>query len=136
MTFHVPNQFRVRSGQLGSEDTAGNNGVFVMQERVKDGVKRDHGGKGQNRFLITIASDMGGWEHVSVHCETDDKKVYTPRWDEMCNIKALFWDGEDVAVQYHLAASKAVNVHPHTLHLWRVYGGWEDFLPMPPKEFV
>lgn len=312
MTFHVPNQFRVHTGQLGSEDTAGNNGVFVMQERLRDDTKRDHGGKRQTRFLITIASDgeerkpikgwenlyqisnlgevvalpktillpHGGsrihemtllsqedtekgyqrvslcrdgettkvlvhvlvaeafinnpenypevnhidgnkshnwvtnlewcsrkynahqaielglrtgitakeieiikdilnngktstqvadelgkgrqtisnikfgryrnlnndehtqyngyplWEHVSVHAETDDKKVYTPRWDEMCGIKALFWDETDIVIQYHPATKNYKNLHPHTLHLWRLGGGWEDFLPQPPKEFV
>jgi hypothetical protein len=131
--FHVPNQFRVRTGKMGSEDTAGNNGYFVMQERLT-GAAKNHAGKA--RFLLVIASDGQAWEHVSVHCETEDHKLYTPRWDEMQGIKSLFWSPEDVVVQFHPADNRYKNQHPNTLHLWRLYGGWEDFLPMPPVELV
>jgi hypothetical protein len=130
--FHVPNQFRVRTGKMGSTDDAGNNGAFMMQERPKPG--KNHGG--MPRFLLVIASDHGSWEHVSVHCETEDHKQYTPRWDEMQAMKELFWSPEDVVIQYHPAQSHFVNIHANTLHLWRLYGGWEEFLPMPPVELV
>lgn len=129
--FHVPNQFRIREGRLATEDTAGNNGFFVMKEQPKPGKH-----PGQVRYLFVIASDGMMWEHVSIHAETPDHRQYTPRWDEMQAMKNLFWDEQDVVVQFHPAKDKYVNVHPNTLHLWRLRDGWEDFLPMPPKELV
>lgn len=69
-----------------------------------------------------------GWEHVSVSCQTR-----TPTWAEMVHVKRLFWDAEDVVVQFHPKRSEYVNVHPYTLHLWRWTEG--DF-PRPPKGLV
>jgi hypothetical protein len=51
----------------------------------------------------------------------------------MCFIKDLFWDAEDVVIQYHPAKSEYVNMHENTLHLWRPVG---KEIPTPPKELV
>lgn len=96
MSFHVPEKYRVRSGQFASDETDGNNGAF------------------QWRKFFMIASDGMGWEHVSVSLQTR-----CPTWEEMCRVKNLFWDGDDCVVQYHPPKSEYINNHPFCLHLWR-----------------
>jgi len=55
-----------------------------------------------------------------------------PNWREMCFIKDLFWDEEDVVIQYHPKKSEYVNLHNNYLHLWRPIG-----VEIPtPKELV
>lgn len=113
MSFKVPNNFRVRTGAMASSEEDGNNGMFVVTLRNDQKVK-------------VIASDGLGWEHVSV-----SRSDRTPTWDEMCQIKDLFWDSEDCVVQYHPAKKDYVNVHNHCLHLWRTEG-----IPTPPTFMV
>jgi hypothetical protein len=115
MTFHVPNKFRMRDGRLGSDDSYGNNGAFLIPMT---------GGK-----LWTIAGESAGWEHVSV--TRADQKI--PSWNEMCRIKDMFWDEEDCVVQFHPPRSCYVNVHPGCLHLWRPVDG---AMPLPPTMSV
>jgi len=109
---------------MGSDITYGNNGLFVgIQSEVST-----------HREIIVLASDGLGWEHVSLHIiDKQADKMRTPLWAEMCQIKDLFWDEEDVVVQYHPRKSEYVNNHPNVLHLWRKAG--EDF-PTPPKILV
>lgn len=116
--FHVPNQFRILYGSLGSDNSAGNNGMFILT-LPRPGL-----------LANTIASDQGGWEHVSVTLRHEDR---TPTWEEMCHIKGVFWDEEDCVVQYHPPKEDYVNHHPHCLHLWRPVG---IALPMPPSWMV
>jgi hypothetical protein len=92
----------------------GNNGAFLIPF--------------ESFALRVIASDGTGWEHVSVSLPNR-----TPNWREMCFIKALFWDEEDVVVQYHPATSQYVNRHENRLHLWWPVG---VEMPTPPKELV
>ena len=113
MSFKVPNKFRVRTGAMASSEEDGNNGMFVVTLR-------------NNQKVKVIASDGLGWEHVSV-----SRSDRIPTWDEMCQIKDLFWDGEDCVVQYHPAKKDYVNVHNHCLHLWRTEG-----IPTPPTFMV
>ena len=115
MSFHVPEKYRIRIGRLASDKSFGNNGAFAIPPVVA------------SREMFVIASDGAGWEdagfsgepweHVSVHCE--DSQPRTPTWTEMCAIKDLFWDSEDVVMQIHPKKSEYVNNHAHTLHLWR-----------------
>jgi hypothetical protein len=113
--FRVPEKFRIKTGQYGSDETYGNNGMFVVVLKHKQQV-------------AVIASDGMGWEHVSV-----SRKDRPPTWDEMCQIKDIFWDGEDCVVQYHPPKSKYVNNHPFCLHLWRPT---EVEIPVPMKTLV
>jgi hypothetical protein len=83
---------------------------------------------GHGQILRVIASDQFGWEHVSV-----SRKDRCPTWEEMCQIKDLFWDDTDCVVQYHPPRSEYVNNHPHCLHLWRQVG---CNFPMPPSIMV
>lgn len=122
MSFHVPEDARLRDGPLGSTRTAGNNGAFTLPSRVSP-----------DRTLYIIASDGLLWEHVSVSVSGKRGRVATPVWDEMCQVKDVFWDPEDVVMQLHPAKSAYVNCHPHTLHLWRPMQGQ---IPTPPAILV
>ena len=100
MAFKVPNDLRLATGPAASTNAIGNNGVFRIG------------------IATMIASDDGGWEHVSVSLPGR-----CPSWQEMCEVKSLFWDPEDCAIQFHPAAAEYVNCHPFCLHLWRPTGG-------------
>lgn len=116
MAFRVPNKFRVRKGFYGTDDGAGNNGVFLVKLKRGQHVK-------------VIASDGEGWEHVSV--SRDDR---CPLWEEMCEIKKMFWDDpEDCVIQYHPPESDYVSTHQYCLHLWRPIG---TSFPRPPAMMV
>lgn len=116
MTFQVPNKYRIRTGRLATTEIHGNNGAFdlVLKHR---------------QVVFVIASDGMGWEHVSV-----SRSDRCPTWDEMCQVKALFWGEEDCVVQYHPPSSDYVNNHPRCLHLWRPTKGIK--IPMPPSIMV
>lgn len=115
MSFHVPNKYRIRDGRLGSTDEMGNNGAFE--------IKLKH-----SQVVFVIAGDGLGWEHVSV-----SRQDRCPTWEEMCQVKDLFWDGEDCVIQFHPPESEYVNAHPRCLHLWRPIG---VELPRPPSIMV
>ena len=118
--FHVHEEHRIKEGRQASTDELGNNGAFQIPPL--------RGG----RWLFCIVSDGMGWEHVSVHV-IDGRKMHAPTWSEMCYIKDIFWDPEDVVIQYHPRESEYVNNHPHTLHLWRPT---EQDIPTPPSYMV
>lgn len=65
-------------------------------------------------MLAVIASHDEGWNHVSVSLENRD-----PLWAEMCFIKSLFFDVEDLCLQFHPKRSQYVNMHKHCLHIWQ-----------------
>ena len=105
--FRVPEKFRIKTGPLGSTKAYGNNGAFQLTVD-----------------LFAIASDGEGWEHVSV-----SRKDRTPTWEEMCTVKNLFWEDEDVVIQFHPAKSQYINNHPYCLHLWRRADAQYDLPP-------
>lgn len=129
MSFHVPELARdTQHPILGTTSTDGNNGAFHV-ESPEPGWK-----------LALICSDAtdpdvpeaDGWEHVSVHAyrpaapqpegftlASRRLALRTPNWKEMCFVKRLCWDAEDVVVQFHPREAEYVNCHPHVLHLWR-----------------
>lgn len=114
MAFRVPEEFRIRTHpRLGSDASYGNNGAFLIRRRRRD--------------LQAVASDGMGWEHVSVSIYGQPSQV--PTWDEMCEVKGLFWEPEDVVIQFHPRESEYVNHHPGCLHLWRPIG---VEVPTPP----
>lgn len=130
MSFRVPNQYRVRAGQCPqapqyeSDDSFGNNGAFWIPPALPRRPLR----------LLCIASDGDGWEHCGYPPPAwEHVSVSTaarcPTWEEMCLIKSLFWDPEDLVLQLHPPESDYVNQHPYCLHLWRPIG---LELPRPP----
>lgn len=71
-----------------------------------------------------------GWEHVSV---SPYKHYYTPTWSDMCRLKDIFFNDDEVAVQYHPRKNEYVNNKSNCLHLFRptIYT-----LPEPPSFMV
>lgn len=117
--FKVPEKYRFKLNPESSLHGYGNNGMFKIPM--------------SNRSIAYIvASDGMGWEHVSVHIESQGKER-TPTWPEMCKIKDLFWGKEDCVVQFHPPETEYVNDHKHTLHLWRPIN---EKLPIPNKIMV
>lgn len=115
MAFRVPEKYRLRQGRAATDEGFGNNGAFVVKLR-------------RSQTVFVIASDGEGWEHVSV-----SREDRPPTWDEMCQIKAMFWDAEDCVVQFHPPESDYVNNHPNCLHLWRAI---DVAMPRPPAWMV
>ncbi len=111
--FHCPDKFRVTHPAYGPGDET--NGLFEITPKHSQRVR-------------VIASNGMGWEHVSV--SRDDR---CPTWDEMCQVKDLFWDEDDCVVQYHPPKSDYVNIHKNCLHLWRPM---DVEMPRPPKLMV
>lgn len=112
-SFKPPQQFKVR-GIAGSPD-----GAYVIPRP----------GSVSKVKIRVIAASALGWEHVSVSLSNDAM----PTWNDMCYVKALFWEKEAVVVQFHPAESDYVNIHNSCLHLWRPIS--RDF-PTPPKILV
>ena len=100
--------------------------------------QRGDGGNGMfkvfvgGRSFFVLASNGGGWEHVSVS-PCSRKRQSCPTWDEMCAIKDMFFSEDECVVQYHPPKEDYVNQHPYCLHLWRPIG---VELPRPPAIFV
>jgi len=103
MSFHVPEKFRLKTGDYKTRKNDGNNGAFFVYSL-----------KNPKMVFKIIASDGMGWEHVSVSLPSR-----TPIWDEMCFIKNIFWDDEDAVIQFHPPKNDYINNHPFCLHLWR-----------------
>ncbi|MDJ1468186.1 DUF7694 domain-containing protein [Xanthocytophaga flava] len=120
-----PNDCRVRTGFMASDDSAGNNGMFIL--------------KAGEIFLKCMVSNdssnkFGQWEHVSVSVFAGNR---CPSWEEMCFVKDTFWDEDECVIQFHPPKELYVNCHPHVLHLWKKRG-FEIPIPDPilvgPKE--
>jgi hypothetical protein len=128
VTFHVPERDRLtlqKSPVMGTDSSYGNNGAFWLPSPEP----------GWGLFLICsdgtdgdAVGELAVWEHVSVSAR-NTKRTRIPSWKEMCHVKDLCWDEEDVVVQFHPRASEYVNAHPDVLHMWRWKGG--EF-PTPP----
>lgn len=73
-------------------------------------VKLHHGAKGS----VIAGYNEDGFDHVSF--APFSGKV--PTWAEMCEIKDIFWEDEDVVVQVHPPKSQYVNLKDNCLHLW------------------
>lgn len=115
MTFRVPEKFRIRTGRAGTDESFGNNGAFqcILQ---------------RNQIVFVIASDGEGWEHVSV-----SRRDRCPTWEEMAQVKALFWGPDDCVMQLHPPEEDYVSTHPFCLHLWRPV---DAEIPRPPHWMV
>lgn len=126
MSMHAPNKYRLRSGASGSDDSLGNNGAFFVSNGVGKAPLKVIASDGL--LVPGEAPELFGWEHVSV--SLPDR---CPTWAEMCRIKELFWDDEDIVIQFHPPRSQYVNNHPYCLHLWRPL---RTAIPLPPSILV
>lgn len=70
----------------------------------------------------------GEWEHVSVS-RTDR----CPTWDEMNQVKELFWADNETVLQFHPKRSEYKNQMPFCLHLWKQTGIDHE---LPPRQLV
>lgn len=112
---------RVLAGPRGSDPSYGVYGQFELQ-----------GPCGERLCIVSSGADADdpladGWEHVSV-----STRRRTPNWREMCFVKDMFWDEEEVVVQFHPRRSEYVNDHPYCLHMWKR----KDGFPTPPPTLV
>lgn len=64
------------------------------------------------------------WEHV---CVSTNSRCLT--WEEMCEVKDLFFYDNEVVMQLHPKKENYVNIHPYCLHLWRPK---TQIIPTPP----
>ena len=99
---------RAKTGVLKSDRSMGNNGMFLIPN--KRGV-----------VLTVVASNQGGWDHVSVSLPN-----MTPTWAMMCFVKDLFFEKDEVVIQYHPKEADYINHHKHCLHMWR-----PQYIPLP-----
>lgn len=112
---------------MESDITSGNNGLFVVNSFSRTGL-----------VLCCIVSDCGGWEHVSVSVlarATGAPARCLPTWEEMEQIRELFWTDDEWVVQYSPARQEKINCG-EVLHLWKPVGSEPCWLPVPPPEFI
>lgn len=118
----APEQFRLRNHPL-LPPCNGNNGPFVMPHYRINGYE-----------IRCIISDGMGFEHVSVTISKIGKDATRcPTWEEMCWVKDMFWNKDEVVIQYHPAEKDYVSQHPYCLHLWKPIG---IELPIPDPLMV
>jgi hypothetical protein len=79
--------------------------------------------------VYVIASDGGGWDHVSVSVASERR---LPTWGEMAYIRRLFFHDDETVMQLHPPLSEYVN-NAEVLHLWRPQN---DIIPLPPRWMV
>lgn len=105
--------------------------------RITGSETGDDGGRGwvlcldrkhPNHLAVVVWSTGGGWDHVSVSW-----RKRCPTWEEMCEIKKIFFHPEEICVEYHPPESEYVNQHPYCLHMWRYQ---QPGMPMPPAWMV
>lgn len=105
----------------------------TMSEIKKNGRVRvldsDHSGVAfQTGSLRVIASNGGGWDHVSVSMEHR-----IPTWSEMEFVREICFFEDETAMQLSVPRDQHKNIHPNCLHLWRPQ---EATIPLPPPEYV
>ena len=82
----------------------------------------------RGRIMTVVFSWGGGWDHVSVSLGHR-----CPTWEEMCEVKDIFFREDECCVEYHPRKADYVNVYPYCLHIWKPQSG---AVPTPPKIFV
>lgn len=103
---------------------------FIVDIKGFDG-RKGHFISGSQKGMTVIWSCGGGWEHVSM-----DGKKRMPTWEEMCQLKDMFFEDNECCVQYHLPKSEYVNNIPYCLHIWKPIEKHSGVLPIPPSLFV
>ena len=81
----------------------------------------------RSEFLIPTVTEIAtisainfrddDFEHVLLN-----PKNRLPTYEEMANLKDIFWDQNEVTMQVHPAKSQYVNIEKYALHLWRHRG--------------
>jgi hypothetical protein len=110
------NRWRIRSGQMGSENTEGWNGCFIVPVN--------------GQLWQVMLSDHYGWRHLSA---TNTQRRQLPPWEVMTRLKDLFFADEETCVLYIPAKGDYINEHPYVHHLW---SSLEEPLLKPPVVLV
>ena len=82
----------------------------------------------RGKSFFFVCSNGGGWDHVSVSGKTN-----CPSWQDMCDVKDIFFSENECCVEYHPAKKDYVNIHPFCLHIWKPQN---VDIPKPPRMFV
>lgn len=81
--------------------------------------------KSGRQVTFVAGRNEEGNEHVSVSYHGMKK---LPTWEEMCEVKDIFWNEEEEVVQIHPKHSQYVNIG-EVLHLWRpADGDWNRLI--------
>ena len=93
-------KYRIKKGRVGSIAEFKNNGQFEIPSCIS------------GRNLLIQISDGQGWDHVSVSAWSGHKKkrARIPTWKEMCYVKNLFFEPDEVVIQYHPAEKNYINM--------------------------
>lgn len=80
--------------------------------------------RGGKVFLCLFGDDEEGWEHVSVSPKGSkyERDQPTPTWDEMCQVKRIFWNDNELVVQIHPEENQylhGIGGDTNILHLWK-----------------
>lgn len=117
-----PNRLRNTDYASKTGDTFG---FFIFQK-----------GKAQIRAMACDALETG-WEHVSVSVKYQNAKGKIidrcPTWEEMHEIKRIFWDDTECVMQLHPPQENYISNCDSCLHLWRPTG---TPIPTPPTTLV
>ena len=87
-----------------------------------------HGRTGN--FLCMFGCDEDGWEHVSVSpiVSARESVAPCPTWQQMCEVKRMFFRDDETVVQVHPREDEyihGITFPTNILHLWRpVDGDW------------
>lgn len=89
--------------------------------------------KSDGRTLrIVLSARSYGWDHVSISA-----KKRPPNWQEMEQIRRLFFEDHEAVMQYHAPVAEYIDGsvlgHPFRLHLWRPC---HQAIPKPPAFMV
>lgn len=60
-----------------------------------------------------------GWEHVSI---SPKKRYKMPSWNDMCQLKDIFFSDDEEALQIHPKGNEYINIQENCLHLWKPKG--------------
>jgi hypothetical protein len=69
-----------------------------------------------------------GWEHLSI-----STPVKCPTWEQMQQMKEIFWRDDECCMQLHPKKEDYVNNHPYCLHIWKPI---DQEIPTPPLIMV
>jgi hypothetical protein len=90
--------------------------------------------KGTRSRMVIVSSKNDGWDHVSVSIGHRGGDGTIPSWQQMCMVKDMFFEPEEVVMQLHPRHSQYVNVCKWCLHLWRPQAPL--LIPEPPQWLV
>lgn len=111
-------------------DEIRSSGKVIVKETADDGFDGFIDLRASKRRATAVfrASWGLGWDHVSISF-----RDRCPTWDEMCEVKDIFFKEDEACVEYHPAKADYVNIHTYCLHIWRPQ---EIEIPKPPIYMV